>query len=163
MLQQAQARLAVYGNRFQTQQFDLADHRWRQLKQPIHAVVSSLAIHHLDGRQKQTLYQYIYQILAPSGLLLIADIIQPVHPTGLAVAAKGWDTAVRQRALQLDGSTDAFDFFHQEKWNTFTYPDPMDKPSPLFDQLKWLTQVGFTAVDVYWLQAGHAIFGGHKK
>jgi tRNA (cmo5U34)-methyltransferase len=39
----------------------------------------------------------------------------------------------------------------------------MDKPSPIFEQLKWLETAGFTAVDVYWMQAGHAIYGGQKS
>jgi tRNA (cmo5U34)-methyltransferase len=40
--------------------------------------------------------------------------------------------------------------------------DPVDKMSPLFDQLKWLEQAGFASVDVFWMRAGHAIFGGSK-
>jgi hypothetical protein len=38
----------------------------------------------------------------------------------------------------------------------------MDKPSGIFEQLRWLAAAGFTAVDAYWLQAGHAIYGGQK-
>ena len=41
-------------------------------------------------------------------------------------------------------------------------PEDIDKPSPLLTQLKWLEQAGFKAVDVFWMQAGHAIFGGWK-
>jgi hypothetical protein len=41
-------------------------------------------------------------------------------------------------------------------------PDDIDKPSRLLDQLKWLEQAGFADVDVYWMLAGHAIFGGRK-
>jgi hypothetical protein len=81
---------------------------------------------------------------------------------GTAVVAQTWDEAVKQRSLKLSGSSDAFDFFVREKWNIFTYPDPMDKPSGLFEQLQWLAAAGFTAVDVYWMQAGHAIYGGSK-
>jgi hypothetical protein len=32
----------------------------------------------------------------------------------------------------------------------------------LLDQLKWLEGAGFVDVDVYWMRAGHAIFGGRK-
>ena len=39
----------------------------------------------------------------------------------------------------------------------------MDKPSGLFEQLGWLEAAGFEAVDVYWLKAGHAIYGGQKR
>ena len=47
--------------------------------------------------------------------------------------------------------------------NSQTFPDPMDKPSGLFEQLGWLEAAGFEAVDVYWLKAGHAIYGGQRK
>src|SRR5690349_4051582 len=53
MLDRARAALAGYGARFKTVRFDLADHAWRAPAWPVHAVVSSLAIHHLDGAQKQ--------------------------------------------------------------------------------------------------------------
>jgi tRNA (cmo5U34)-methyltransferase len=67
--------------------------------------------------------------------------------------------------LALDGNTAAFDFFAREGWNTYRYldPDDIDKPSRLFEQLKWLEQAGFADVDVHWMRAGHVVFGGHKK
>ena len=37
------------------------------------------------------------------------------------------------------------------------------KPSPLYAQLKWLEQAGFEGIDVFWMQAGHAVFGGWKQ
>jgi tRNA (cmo5U34)-methyltransferase len=73
-----------------------------------------------------------------------------------------WDRAVAQRALKLDGNTDVVRLFEQERWNLYRYPDPGDTPSRLFDQLQWLTAAGFRDVDVYWMRAGHAIFGGAK-
>jgi hypothetical protein len=47
----------------------------------------------------------------------------------------------------------------------YRYPDQdgIDKPSRLLDQLKWLEQAGFADVDVFWMQAGHALFGGQKQ
>jgi len=41
----------------------------------------------------------------------------------VAVAAKAWDTAVRQR-IRPDGTTDAFAMFEREKWNMYRYGDP---------------------------------------
>ncbi len=163
MLQQAKSNLSDYSDRFVTRHFDLFDAEWRKLDWSPRAVVSSLAIHHLNGRQKETLYQDMYAILEPGGALIIADVIEPVNKAANEVAAKGWDTAVRQRALAIDGHEGAYEYFVQHKWNLYRHPDPMDKPSPLFDQMKWLQQAGFIEVDVFWLQAGHAVFGGWKK
>jgi tRNA (cmo5U34)-methyltransferase len=162
MLQQSQQRLARYGERFAPRQFDLHAREWREAAWPSRAVVSSLAIHHLDAAEKQQLYADVYRMLDAGGVFVISDLIQPVHETGAGVAARTWDEAVRQRALELDGNTSAFDYFRRTKWNFFEFPDEFDKPSPLFDHLKWLEQAGFASVDAYWLKAGHAIYGGRK-
>jgi len=52
---------------------------------------------------------------------------------------------------------------NSEAWNYYRFPDPGDRPSPLVDQLAWLKEAGFAIVDCFWLQAGHAIFGGYKS
>ena len=160
MLDQASARLARFGRRFEPQLFDLAADSWRRPAFPVQAVVSTLCIHHLDGRQKAALFGDVARLLNPGGALLIADLIQPAAPLGLALAAEEWDTAVRRRALALDGDEAAFKRFRESKWNIYRYPDPVDKPSPISDQLQWLKEAGFAAVDVYWMAAGHAVYGG---
>lgn len=161
MLRRARQRLQAYGDRVHFQQFDLAEHNWRQFPFSFHAVISSLAIHHLDTAQKQMLYQDIHARLAPQGILLVADLIQPVTPLGTNLAAELWDESVQQAARDNDEVT-AFEYFEREKWNHFRYPDPVDQPSPLFDQMKWLEAAGFQQVEVYWMKAGHAIWGGWK-
>lgn len=166
MLDRACARLAAYGTRFRPVPFDLAADDWRKPGWPVHAVVSSLAIHHLDDEQKQALFRDIFALLSDGGALIIADVVQPADARGAAVAAAAWDAAVQRRALELDGTSKAFAAFEREQWNMYRYPEtgpaPIDKPSRLLDQLVWLTQAGFVGVDVYWMQAGHAIFGGRK-
>jgi tRNA (cmo5U34)-methyltransferase len=164
MLEHARQQLAQYGDRFQTQLFDLADSSWRALERPVHAVVSSLTIHHLDGVEKRQLFHDIYRLLESGGIFLIADVIAPASRAGAELAAKAWDAAVRKRALEIDGNLDAVAYFEREQWNMYRHPDvdDIDKPSRLFDQLKWLEQVGFADVDVFWMLAGHALFGGRK-
>jgi SAM-dependent methyltransferase len=163
MLRAAESRLARWGERFQARAFDLAEVEWRSPAFPFQAVVSSLAVHHLDGLGKRELFRDIFALLAPGGALLIADIVQPAGPQGAAFSADTYDAAVRQRSLELAGNTEAFDFFVRERWNLFRYPDdPIDRPSTLFEQLQWLEAAGFGGVDAFWMQAGHAIFGGYK-
>ncbi len=163
MLAAARLRLKGYGERFQPGKFDLPSDNWRHPLHAYQAVISSLAIHHLKGAEKARLFKDIYRILEPGGVLLIADIILP-SDLGMDLAASAYDEAVRRQALELDGSLQAFDRFNHEKWNFFRYPDdPLDQPSTLFDQLKWLEEAGFKEVDVFWLRAGHALFGGRKE
>jgi tRNA (cmo5U34)-methyltransferase len=165
MLERARVRLARFGDRFQCRTFDLASADWRTPELPFHAVVSSLAIHHLTGLQKQALFSNVYQMLVEGGAFVIADIVEQSSQEGRRLAAETWDEAVRVRSIELDGNTGAYEFFKREGWNTFWYLDPedIDKPSPLFDQLKWLENAGFVDVDVHWMLAGHAVFGGRKR
>src|SRR5215207_7872160 len=95
MLDHARRQLAHYGGRFRTQLFDLADSSWRTQLWPVHAVVSSLTIHHLDGSEKQQLFHDMARLLAPSGVLLIADVIAPASRAGTELAANAWDAAVQ--------------------------------------------------------------------
>ncbi len=164
MLERAGQRLSRFGDRVRLSNFNLADHAWRKLDGPVNAVVSSLAIHHLDGEGKQLLFKDVYACLSPGGAFIIADMIEPATPPGRALAADAWDELVRERALELDGNTAGFDFFQREGWNTYRYldPDDIDHPSPLFDQLKWLEQAGFIGIDVHYMKAGHALFSGWK-
>lgn len=165
MIQRAQERLSRFGARFQARRFDLFARSWPDTKLPIQAVVSSLALHHLDAVQKQALFGEVHALLRPGGVFTIADLVVPASALGWELAAKAWDEAVRERALELDGTLDGFDLFEAEQWNLYRHFDPehIDKPSRLPDQLRWLEQAGFMEVDVVWMRAGHAIFGGTKS
>jgi tRNA (cmo5U34)-methyltransferase len=166
MLAAAGLRLAPFGSRFQPRQFDLADHGWRRLGSPVHAVVSSLAIHHLNDEGKARLFRDVYGMLEPGGVFIIADLMRPATPLGWQAAATEWDAAVRERGQQLDGDpARALALFEAEKWNMYRHFDPtdIDQPSTLFNQLQWLVAAGFSAVDVFWMRAGHAIFGGKVR
>src|SRR5437764_8053987 len=139
MLERARQNLAAFAPRFEMRQFDLAAHDWRaRAGEQFDAVVSSLAIHHLDGAQKQALFRDVYALLAPGGVFVIADVVEPAHARGLEIAARAWDDAVRQRAHALDGSTAAFAFFTRDGWNLYRHPAPMDKPLPVHAEPNWL-------------------------
>ena len=164
MLKTGRQNLHGMGSRFHTQLFQLEENNWRTSFQNLDAVVSSLAIHHLDESQKKALFFDIYQMLNPGGVLVIADIIRPASEAGDTIAAEAWDHYVKQKADQA-GKPEIFDLFVRDNWNYFRDPDgdPVDKPSRLLDQLNWLKEAGFEEVDVSWVFAGHAIFGGRKN
>ena len=164
MLRAASTRLARFKGRVDYQRFSLADRAWRNPEAGALAILSSLVIHHLEGAEKRKLFEDLLAMLVPGGVLGIADLVQPRHPQGVHLAAEAWDEAVRQRALDIDGRLDAYHRFEDQQWNTFRYPDPddLDHPSGVLEQLNWLEQVGFIAVDVHWMRAGQAIFSGWK-
>jgi tRNA (cmo5U34)-methyltransferase len=162
MLWKARQRLSPFGARFRAVSFDLQQTDWRKTEVQVHAVVSSLAIHHLDSMEKLRLYHDIFRLLSPGGALIVADLIEPAGENAKKAAAARWDQAVRERSLELDGNLEAFEYFKETQWNLFRFPDAMDMPSSLADHFQWLAQAGFIEVDVYWMKAGHAIYGGNK-
>lgn len=162
MLEKARERLTPFRRRALAQPFDLASSDWRFPPFAAHAVVASLVIHHLDAEGKRQLFRDVHAILAPGGAFLIADLVEPASAVGHKYAADAWDSAVRQRSLALAGDLSAYERFAEEAWNYFRHPDPADTPSTLVEQLDWLREAGFQRADVFWMKAGHAIFGGFR-
>ncbi len=164
MLAHVTATLQRHGDRLEARAFDLADLSWRRFPEPVHAFVSSLAVHHLDSEGKRRLFRDLAEALAPGGALILADLVQPASPAGQALAAKAWDEAVRRRSLEMAGDLTPYKTFREERWNFYADPDPdpIDQPSPLINQLQWLAEAGLIGVEVHWMKAGHAIFGGFR-
>ncbi len=155
-------RLKNFGSRASIEPFDLHTDDWLPHLHGADCVISSLVIHHLDGADKQRLFAAIHEQLSPRGVLLLADLIQPQRPEALELFAATWDRSAKAQAKAKTGSIWAFEQFVEVGWNYYRFPDPFDKPSPLFEQLTWLKAAGFAVVDCFWLQAGHAIYGGYK-
>lgn len=162
MLWKARQRLAPFGSRFNGSLFKLVNPDWRGEQGAYQAIVSSLAIHHLNGEEKSFLYRDCYKMLSQAGTLIIADLIEPASDSGRQLAAKLWDQSVMEQSLKKLGDISAFRTFQETHWNTHIYPDAMDMPSTLLEHFTWLKQAGFRQVDLYWMKAGHAIYGGVK-
>lgn len=164
MLEHLRMALSPFADRVELRPMELAETGWRAaLPAPLRCVVSSLVVHHLDGPGKRTLYADLAKALAPGGGLLIADLVEPATPRSGALYARQWDDAVRRRSLDKRGDLAGHEFFLAARWNYFVYgeDDPIDHPSTLRDQLRWMEEAGLERVECFWLYAGHAIFGGY--
>ena len=146
-------------DRLVTRKIDIAERDWRRFEAPLRAAVSSLAVHHLDGPGKQGLFADLHVALAPGGVFVLADVIQPATAAGSAIAADLWDQEVKDRALSLDGDLKGFEAFKRADWNHFRHEvlDPIDKPSTVVEHLDWLRDAGFVDVDLHWMTAGQMI------
>ncbi len=111
MLETAEKRLKTLGARFQPGKFDLFAFDWRGGGERYHAVVSSLAVHHLDGSGKVRLFRDVFDMLHPSGAFVIADIVRPTAPDGMVYAARIYDAIVRRQSLAFTGSLEVFEQF----------------------------------------------------
>ncbi len=154
-------RLSFAGDRVIVAPFELQESKWRSHLDGADAVVSSLVIHHLDGAGKQDLYTEIGQRTSDRAALVIADLVAPVTEQAGELMAATWDEDVDATAAEL-GDPSVGDLFRSTEWNFYRYPDPMDQPTPLVAQLTWIERAGFTGADCFWMEAGHAIFGGYK-
>ena len=165
MLERAAARLAHFGERQEVRRFEIADAGWRSEWQGgCDAVVSSMAVHHLDDPGKRRLYADVLRMLRGGGALVIADIIQPASAAAVRLAADEWNRAVREQSLTRFRDLSAYEAFLSSGWNSFVpgNEDPMDMMAPLADHLRWLEAAGYVGVDAVWARAGHAVYAGWR-
>jgi tRNA (cmo5U34)-methyltransferase len=163
MLRRAGQRLSEFGGRHAQVQADIADRGWRT-GESYGGVMTSLAVHHLDGPGKQELYRDIHDMLVPGGAFVMADLVEPAGPAARRLAGDQWDRAVQEASRHLLGGDEAVTVFRESDWNYYRLPgpDPFDLPSATAEHLDWLRAAGFAEVDVAWMYAGHAIFTARR-
>jgi tRNA (cmo5U34)-methyltransferase len=155
-------RLTPHGDRIEVGSLALEEPEWHEHLDGADAVVSSLVVHHLDGTGKQRLFEAVARRTSARAALLVADLVEPTSTQALELFAATWDESALRQARGR-GQEELFDLFRSTEWNIYRVPDPMDRPSPLADQLRWLSKAGFAVVDCFGLEAGHAIYGGYKS
>jgi tRNA (cmo5U34)-methyltransferase len=112
---------------------------------PWDAVVSALAIHHLDDAGKRALYARVHAQLAPGGVFVNAE--QVSGPTArLDAEYAAW----HERSARALGATD-------EQWAAARERMGADHLAPLDDQLRWLRDAGFDDVDCLFKDHGFAV------
>jgi len=162
MRHETQTRLSQFGARASVDAFDMKSDDWYGMMSGADVVVSSLCIHHLTGDEKQGLFRAVYDQLSARGAFLIADLVLPQRKQANTLFRATWDASAKQASIDLTGDIQIYQLFEDENWNYYRVPDDFDKPSPLFHQLQWLDRSGFKDVDCFWMQAGHAIYGGYQ-
>lgn len=162
MLRAAGELLAPYKERVELRRFRLEDASWVDGLPPVRIFLSSLVLHHLDGFGKRGLFVRLFDRLEPGGALLFVDVMEPRTDIARRRFANSWAEEVRRRSVEIHGDERAHEFFEREGWNIYDHPDPMDKPSTLPEQLRWMEEAGFEGVDAFWARAGHALLGGYK-
>ncbi len=101
------------------------------------AVVSSMAIHHLDHERKRSLYGEVFDLLIPGGVF--ANFEHVASPTERLHVA----------------FFDAID-------EPLEHEDPSDRLLDVEKQLAWLRELGFDDVDCYWKWLEMALLIGVK-
>jgi tRNA (cmo5U34)-methyltransferase len=115
---------------------------------PYHAVVSALAIHHLDDPDKADLFRRIRGVLAEGGVFVNAE--QVAGPT--PVLDRRYDEVWAASAVALGASAQELAAARERM--------AFDRPAPVEAQCGWLREAGFTDVDCYYKSWRFAVFGG---
>jgi SAM-dependent methyltransferase len=91
------------------------------------AIISGLAIHHLEDERKRELFAEVHALLTPGGVFANLDLVR-------------------------SGSTRLHERFRREIGRT--EDDPTDRLADLGEQLAWLHEAGFAEVDCHfkWLE-----------
>jgi SAM-dependent methyltransferase len=154
MIEQGERALADFGDRFRYVRFDLLEQAWpATIPVPLDAVITSLCVHHLPDSRKQTLFADILARLAPGGWYLNYDPVLPPDP----VVGVAWERADDRRDPGAAHKRHNRNAPEQAQWeNHIRHIVPLER------QVGFLRAAGFEAVDVYWKQLDHVIYGGRR-
>jgi tRNA (cmo5U34)-methyltransferase len=144
MLAVARERLGE-GGRFAFVESDMVA---QVLPWDLDAVVSALAIHHLDDGAKRDLYGRIHGALRPGGVFVNAEQVRGATPAIDAANLAAWLAAVHDLGVGAVELTQA-----RERMKA-------DRPATLEDQLGWLRDAGFSDVECAYEAGMFAVFGG---
>jgi tRNA (cmo5U34)-methyltransferase len=131
-------------------EFDTYDFTAGPISQKYDLIISALAIHHLEDREKETLYQYAYDALNKGGIFINADQVQGRSPWFDDFYKLNWKATVTQSGLEQDAIDRAFERIK------------LDKFGKLETQLLMLEQAGFSETDCIYKSNNFAVLAGLK-
>ncbi len=119
-------------------------------------VFSSLAIHHLLGKDKVGLFRYVYDHLAAGGLFINYDVVlAPSEPL------EGWYISFWKEFIDKQVDPSIGEKIQQVPLEYKRNPD--NTPDTLEYQTEALKRSGFTNVDCYFKFGLFCLFGGTRK
>lgn len=145
MLARARARFAGRGGQVAIQ---VGDYVHAPLGGPWDAIVSALSIHHLQDADKRALYARVHAALRPGGLFVNADNVLAEDPAVQARDKARWIAAIRATGID------------EAELRAALGRTQVDVLAPLADQLGWLREAGFSALDCAFKWHHFAVFSG---
>lgn len=142
MLAVCRETLAPFGRRARVVEADFAA---AELGGGYQAVVSRLALHHLDDSGKEALTRRVYAALAPGGVFVNNDMITGGSEEADAALMAEWRDYMTARGDDPD------------EWVRWLVGED-DHPATEAAQRGWLEAAGFVQVKTVWKRAGFALF-----
>jgi tRNA (cmo5U34)-methyltransferase len=145
MLRQAEIRLAAWKPQVVVQTLSAELPRG-----PFDAIVSALAIHHLDDAGKRDLYGRILAELAPGGIFINAEQV-----SGRSARVQKLFEAVHLDDARALGSSEAEIAGAVQRMS-------YDRCAPMADQLAWLEELGFEDAECFFRSFRFSVFAAWK-
>ena len=154
MMEHGRVELAAYGDRFTYVEFDLTAGGWPSgIPAVVDAVITSLCVHHLPDDRKGALFGEILEHLVPGGWYLNYDPVTTEDPVVEAAWRRAGDREDPGAASRREVRTPEERLRHENHVRHMV---------PLSAQLDLVRAAGFEAIDVYWKQLDHVIYGGRR-
>jgi tRNA (cmo5U34)-methyltransferase len=147
MLEVAATRCSAYPGRYELRRARFEDPLPR-----CHAVVASLALHHVATRdEKRELYRAIFDALEPSGLVVVADAL--VYPDGPERDRMIGDLYAHMERNGMSAGEAAAHFAQWQEEDFYV---------SLPDELALIADAGFPRPDIFWRDGFDAVYGAFK-
>ncbi len=149
MIEMSKLKLAA----FPDIRFQVGDFRNYEFDDTYDVVVSSLALHHLvTDDDKIEFYKKIYASLRPNGVFFNADVILGSNELIQESYMEKWKSFMKKHVSEEEIENRWLPQYRKE-----------DRPAKLMDQMTWLSDIGFTQVDVVWKYYNFAVYGGFRR
>ncbi len=148
MLEVSRGKLKEYKDRinFIEKDFNSFDSKYR-----FDIIVSSLAVHHLDRKNKERLFETAFSMLEPRGCFYLFDCVQGASRDIENLNHKVWMEYMRSQGVP-----------ENEIGYALERQKNHDIRDTLFLQFELFKKIGFVDIDVIWKYYGIAVFGARK-
>ncbi len=126
--------------------FELGELNSYSFKERFDVVVSSLALHHLEKKEKTNLWRKIFNALPKGRVFINADII---------ISA---DNAMQKKYLEKWGEFVLLSNTKQQMQENYKRYLKEDRPTVLSDDLEGLRNIGFRHTEILWKYYNFAVF-----
>lgn len=162
MITLAQTRLEPFKQRVHFVQQDINNSQWTNNLSsytPFDVIIASYVIHYVPDHRKKEVYQEIYKLLAPGGLLLILEhvaapskYLEQLHHEYFISSLYRYYSMLN---ITITREEIATQYYHrpQQRANLLT---------PVEHHLTWLQEIGFIEVERYHQIFQFSLFGGRK-
>ncbi len=131
-------------------EYILADFSRCELGSKRDAVVSSLALHHLEKKDRRQFFTKIYEGLNDGGVFINADIVLASNARWQRMYLAAWKDFLAPQ-LSEGRIKELYRRYRRE-----------DRPVPLLDDIQLLRETNFREADVLWKHYNFAVYGALK-